>query len=297
MTINYVTKDNGQLDKKITQGLVTTALGVPDVTLVAGGKSFTLTTIATSGLKAHTRGKGFNSGTYENDKQVYTMEQDRDIEFFVDSQDVDETNQDLAVANISKTFIEEHVQPEIDAYRFAKLANAAPADATHRLTGTITPANAYSQIKAAILPIRKYGPQNAIVFVSTNVMDCLERSTEFNRQITNQNIGQTALESRVTSLDGVQIVEVWDESRLWSAYDFTDGYVPASGAVQINILAVAKTAVIPVVKENAVFLFSPGQHTDGDGYLYQNRLYHDLFVRKQQADGVVVHTATAIVAG
>ncbi len=291
--INYITKDDGVLDQKIVQGLLTTALGGnADVNLVAGGKSFTLTTISTTGLKAHSRGKGFNEGSVENAKKVYTMGQDRDVEFFIDTQDVDETNQDLAVANISKTFIEEHVQPEIDAYRFSTLATTA-IDAKQSEEQTITKANAYSELKKAILPVRKFGPQNMVVYVSSEVMDALEQSSEFTRQITNQNIGMTALESRITSLDGVMIVEVWDDARFKTEYDFTDGFTPKASAKDINFLVVAKPAVIQIVKENAVFLFAPGQHTEGDGYLYQNRLYHDLFVKEEQKEGVRVSVKAA----
>lgn len=284
MAINYVTKDPGVLDQAIVQGLVTSALGVPEVKLVNGGKSFTLTTISTSGLKAHGRGKGFNAGTVSNDKTVYTMGQDRDIEFFVDRQDVDETNQDLAVANVSKVFIEEQVQPEIDAYRFSTLAKGAGTSVTE----TLTVDNVYTQLKAALLPVRKYGAQNIVGFLSSETMDLLERSKEFTRSITNQNVGMTALESRVTSLDGVQLVEVWDETRFKDAYDFTDGYKPKSNANDINFLFVAEPAVIPVVKENAVYMFAPGEVGQGDGYLYQNRLYHDLFILKNKKDGVSV---------
>lgn len=122
-TFNYVEKDGGLLDQKITAGLFTTSLGIPRVDLVNGGKSFTLRTVSTTGLKPHTRGKGYNEGTISDEKKVYTMGQDRDIEFYVDKQDVDETNQELAMGNISNVFITEHVQPEIDAYRFSKLAN------------------------------------------------------------------------------------------------------------------------------------------------------------------------------
>lgn len=284
MTINYIKKDGGLFDQKINQGLLTSILGVPEVNLVNGGKYFTLTTISTSGLQAHSRSKGFNSGTYSNDKEVYTMGQDRDVEFYVDTQDIDETNQDLAVSNISKVFIEEQVQPEIDAYRFSKMAT----DAGHVKEETLTVDNVYTQLKAALLPVRKYGAQNIIGFVSSEVMDFLERSKEFTRSITNQNVGTTALESRVTSIDGVQLVEVWDDTRFKTEYDFSDGYKPKDTAKDINFILVAKQAVIPVVKENAIYLFAPGQHTEGDGYLYQNRLYHDLFIKKQKEDGVSV---------
>lgn len=284
---NYVTKDGGIFDQKIEQGLLTTILGVPDVQLVNGGRSFTLTTITTTGLKDHSRDKGFNTGSVQNEKKVYTMGQDRDVEFFIDRQDVDETNQDLAVANISKTFIEEHVQPELDAYRFSKIASEATT-AGNSAEETLTVDNVYSRMKASILPLRKYGPQNIVGFVSSEAMDLLERSNEFTRSITNQNVGLTALESRVTSIDGVQLVEVWDDSRFYNKYDFTEGYKATDDAKSINFEFVAKPAVIPIVKENAIYMFAPGQHTEGDGYLYQNRLYHDLFVKSQKQDGIYV---------
>lgn len=287
-TFNYVEKDGAMLDQKITEGLVTTAIGNADVNLVAGGKSFTLRTISTSGLQNHTRGKGYNEGTVTDSKKVYTMGQDRDVEFFIDQQDVDETNQELAMANISNTFITEHVQPELDAYRFSKMAGGAQ-DAGQVDNTKLTKNNVYGAIKDAIMPLRKYGPQNTIGFVSSDTMNKLEQSTEFTRTITNQNVGNTVLESRVTSIDGVQLVEVWDGARFMSKYDFTNGFAAASDAQNINFMFVSKPSIIQVVKENAVYLFAPGEHTEGDGYLYQNRLYHDLFIRDSRKDGIVAN--------
>lgn len=288
MPYNYITKDGSIFDQKINEGLMTATLGVPSVQLVNGGKSFILTTISTGGLHDYKREKhGFQSSSVQNDKEVYTMGQDRGVEFFIDTQDVDETNQELAVANISKVFIEEHVQPELDAYRFSTLGKKA-VEAGQTVDETLTVDNVYSRLKAAILPLRKYGAQNLVGFVSSEVMDALERSKEFTRSITNQNVGLTALESRVTSIDGVQLIEVWDSSRFQSDYTFDDGYAPTADAKPINFLFVNKPSVISIVKENAIYMFAPGEHTQGDGYIYQNRLYHDIFVKKQLADGVSV---------
>lgn len=294
---NYVTKDGDLLDQKITAGLFTAALGTPEVDLVNGGRSFTLKTISTSGLQAHTRGKGFNSGTVTDEKTIYTMGQDRDVEFYLDRQDVDETNQELAMANISNVFITEQVQPELDSYRFSKMAtsfdNIDTSDTegnllakTHKVEETLDATNVYSQLKTGIGKIRKYGTQNLLGYVSSEVMDSLECSKEFTRNITNQNVGTTALESRITSIDGVQLIEVYEPNRFMTKYDFKDGAKPTEDAKAINFLIVAKPAVISIVKENAVFLFAPGQHTEGDGYLYQNRLYHDLFIKKHKRDGI-----------
>lgn len=284
MAINYATKDGGQFDQAISQGLVTSVLGNKAMEFVAGGKSFTLTTISTSGFKSHSREGGFNAGKVSNDKKVYTMGQDRDIEFFVDREDIDETNQDLAVGNITRTFDEEHVQPEIDAYRLSTLGKLAKTQTDEALTTS----NVYTRLKAALLPVRKYGVANVFGFVSTEVMDLLERSTEFSRPINNQNVGMTALESRVTSLDGVQLIEVLNPDLMKSDYDYSDGFTPKSDAKDINFVFVAAPVVIPALKTAAVYLFEPGQHTAGDGYLYQNRLYHDIFVMDRKKDGVSV---------
>lgn len=294
---NYVTKDGNLLDQKITAGLFTGALGTPEVDLVNGGRSFTLKTISTSGLQPHTRGKGFNSGTVTDEKTIYTMGQDRDVEFYLDQQEVDETNQELAMANISNVFITEQVQPELDSYRFSKMAtsfdNIDTSDTegnllakTHKVEEALDATNAYSQLKTGIGKVRKYGTQNLVGYVSSEVMDSLERSKEFTRNITNQNVGTTALESRITSIDGVQLIEVYEPNRFMTKYDFKDGAKPTEDAQAINFLIIAKPAVISIVKENAVFLFAPGQHTEGDGYLYQNRLYHDLFIKKHKRDGI-----------
>lgn len=288
MVYNYATKNSGLFDQKMTQETLTSLLETPQVDWT-GAKSFIVTTLKTSGYKAHTRGKGYNAGEVDNDKETYTLGFDRDIEFFVDQADVDETNNDLAAANVTNVFITENAGPEVDAYRFSKIATKAITDG-HTASTELTVDNVYSVLKAALLPIRKYGAGNIVMYLSSETMDLLERSKEFTRQITNQNVGVTALESRVTSLDGVILVEVWDTDRFATKYDFTDGFVKAVDGKDIQFLIAAKPAIIAKSKFNSIYLFAPGQHTEGDGYLYQNRLYHDLFVLKNKADGLYVHT-------
>lgn len=302
MAYNYVTKDNmgAMLDQAIVQGLITSDLETPNVDWFNGGKTFTLRSISTSGFQPHTRDAGWNAGEITDEKTEFTLTQDRDIEFYVDQQDVDETNQELSVANISKVFYDEHVIPEIDAYRFSRMAKYAQDNSSK--VGNYKPedldsSTIYSALKDGLKKMRKYGPANVIGYVSTDMMDALERSKEFTRSITNQNVGTTALDSRVTSVDGVVLKEVYATDRFASKFDFSNGFTKAADAVNLNfVLAVnggEKPAVIAKLKEQAVYLFAPGQHTKGDGYLYQNRLYHDLFVQPKMVDGVYVSAATA----
>lgn len=290
MSINYVTKREKEFDQKLMQGALTNILETPRVNWL-GAKSFEIPTVSVSGYKAHTRSKGYNSGTVSNDKKVYTLNFDRDIEFFVDIADVDETNQELSMANITGTFITEHATPELDAYRFSKLATTAITATQFKAEDDYSETNVYSRLKAAILPIRKYGAGNIVIYVSSEIMDFLERSKDFTRSIATTS--PQGIDTRVTSLDGVQIVEVWDDARFKTQFEFTDGFVKASGGKDINFLIVAKPAVIAKAKFNSIYLFPPGQHTEGDGYLYQNRMYHDLFVLENKKDGVYVSHKSA----
>lgn len=285
---NYAKKNTGLYEQKLTQETLTALIETPEVNWL-NAQSFETTTIETSGYKPHTRDKGFNSGKMENKKQVYTLEFDRDIEFYVDIADEDETDKDLAAARVSATFVQENAAPEVDAYRFSKMATAAINEGQTKSTA-LTVDNVYSELKAAILPLRKYGAGNIIGYVSSEAMDLLECSKEFTRNITNQNVGMTALESRITSLDGVVLVEVWDTDRFATKFDFTEGFTKATDGKDIAFLLVVKEAVIAKAKFNSIYLFAPGSHTEGDGWLYQNRLYHDLFVLESRKDGVYVHT-------
>ena len=84
-------------------------------------KTIKLPVITLTGYKNHTRSIGFNSGDLTNTWEAKTLDFDRDVEFFIDAMDVDETNLVASVANIQNVFETEQAIPESDAYRFSKL--------------------------------------------------------------------------------------------------------------------------------------------------------------------------------
>ena len=47
--------------------------------------------MAVTGYKDHTRTPGFNVGTLSNDWEAKKLEHDRDVEFWIDPMDIDET--------------------------------------------------------------------------------------------------------------------------------------------------------------------------------------------------------------
>ncbi|ECW1226163.1 hypothetical protein F3W64_15350 [Listeria monocytogenes] len=288
MAINYVDKYGKELDQKLVFGTYTNELETSNL-LWLDAKTFKIQTITTTGLKPHTRNKGYNEGSASNENTSYTITFDRDVEFFVDVMDVDETGQALTAANVTKEFNSRHSAPEVDAYRFSKLATEAKKNG-YSTAETITEENVFRTLKAAIRKVKKYGTQNLVMYVSVDVMAALELSKDFTRTISNQNIGPSSLETRVTGIDGVKLVEIEAEDRFYDTFDFTDGYKPAASAKKLNYLLINKGSVIGGTKHASIYLHAPGSVGQGDGWLYQYRVYHDIFVKEQQKDGVIAST-------
>jgi len=283
--INYAERFQAELDQAIVQNTLTNALETPNVNWM-GARTFHVPHLEVSGYKNHSRAGGFNRGTVEVTHDPYTLQFDRDVEFFVDSMDVDESNQAASAANVTREFITRHAGPEIDAYRFSKMATKA-IELGQVTEEEIQADNVIQALKRDIAAVRKYGTANLVCYVSSEVMNAIELYKEGKGSFSLQNEG-TAIETRVTMLDGVRLIEVFDVDRFYTEFDFTEGFVPATDAKELNWIIVNRGTIIAKAKHNAIFLFQPGQHTQGDGYLYQNRLYHDLFVLKYQQDGLVV---------
>lgn len=286
--INYAQRYQTQLDQVIKQTTLTNDLETQGVNWM-GAKTFHVPHLSVSGYKQHTRNGGYNRGTVDVTHEPYTLSFDRDVEFFVDQMDVDESNQAASAANVTRIFLTENAGPEIDAYRFSKLAQKAQEleQAKDENVTDGTPKDVFDRLKSDIRKVRKFGTANLKAYVSTDVMDAIEKYKEGKGTFSLQN-QDTTIETRVTTIDGVTLIEVFDVDRFHTAYDFTDGYKPANDAQELNWIIVYKGAIVAKAKLNSVYLFQPGQHTEGDGYLYQNRMYHDLFVLKHQAKGLVV---------
>ena len=112
---NYATEFQQQLQKKYAKELCSDELTKSNLQVkFINAETIKLPSITVSGYKDHTRTIGFNAGILSNDWTPKKLSFDRDIEFFIDPMDIDETNLTLSVANIQNTFEEEQAIPEQD---------------------------------------------------------------------------------------------------------------------------------------------------------------------------------------
>lgn len=309
-TNNYAQVWAPELLEILMQGTLTSPFITTNVKWLCA-KTFHFTRMSTSGYKPHSRNGGWNRGKYVQTDVPFTLSHDRDVEFLVDKLDVDETNATASIQNISRTFEQTQAAPEIDALFFSKVAAAAQATAGYFSSTAVaswTAANVYTKLKAILAAgkLRRYRSRGTlVVYVASFIMELLERSTEFTRKIEITQIaeGGVGIETRVTEIDGVPLIEVIDDERFYDAFKWDPddgGFEPATGAHKINVLVACGDTCKTVPKLNSIYFFAPGAHTQGDGWLYQNRACSDTFVfpngKTGTIDSVFVDTDTAEVA-
>ena len=289
--LNYAEKYTGKILEIINQGLLTAPFLTTNVEWV-GAKDFHFTQQSVSGYKAHGRNGGWNKGTVTETDKVYTVAHDRDISFLVDKADVDETARTCAVENISNTFVQTQQIPEMDAFAFSKIATTANTEGLVEVVArsAMNAGNVYSTIVKAMGKgkLKLYRQRGSLVgYVRSEVMDLLAVSTELKLNVQVDTIveGGKAIETRVVRINGVPIFEVIDDDRFNTAFDFTEGF-EAQGK-EINILFASVETVKLVPKISSIYYFNAGQHTEGDGDLYQNRALWDTFVFPNGKDGKI----------
>lgn len=340
--LNYAEQWSPELLEILTQETLTSPFITTNVRWL-DSKTFHFTQMSVSGYKNHKRSGGWNEGTFNQKDIPYTVTHDRDVEFLVDKADVAETNKTASIQNISRVFEQTQVAPETDALFFSKVAAAAKTvNGYHSATEAtkFTTANVFTKLKGFLAAgkLRRYKAKGLLImYVSSHIMDLLETSKEFTRKIEMTQIaeGGMGIETRVTDIDGVPVMEVVDDERFYDAFDwepdeggfniFRTKYEPTGdkqvdetktyytksendtytlvskpaesdlamyfekipGSHKINVLIACGATCKTVPKISSIYYFNPGDHTKGDGYLYQNRQLSDTFVFPNGKDGKI----------
>ena len=247
--------------------------------------------VATTGYKDHVRDGSKNRGTITNNWIPYKLKFDRNVEFYVDELDVDETNQVLTAANVTAAFNTDHAIPEMDCYRYSGLYADLVTLSGNISTTTLTQANVLQEFDALMQEMDEAGVPTSgrRMKVTPSVNTILKNAQGLSRQIQVNNGNNNSIDRIVNRLDEVQI-DVVPSDRMKTVYDFTEGAVPAASAKQINMILYHNSAIMAPEKIKDIYLWPKGS-TPGSafGWLYQNRAHHDCFVVNKKAEGVAMN--------
>ena len=288
-TIAYATLFQTALDKqavaKLTSGWMDANAGQ---VIYNGGKEVKIPKINMDGLGDYSRSGGFTSGAVTLEYETRTMSQDRGRTFMIDAMDVNESNFVANASNVMGQFQATKVIPEIDAYRYSKIASLAIEKGV--ATGGYTPdkSTILEKLKADIAAIRDIvgGDVPLVITMSSLTSAVLDQADEITKQLSVMDFNKGEVSTKVKSLDGCPIIEA-PSARLKTAYTFRDGissgqeaggFVPAGGAKDINWLITPLTAPIAVNKTDKVRIFDPAINQDADAWKLDYRKYHDLWI-------------------
>lgn len=253
------------------------------------GKTVAIPSMTVSGAVAADRDAitGAFSRNWNNAWQTVSCQQDREWSTLIDPLDIVETNDVATIANVTKSFNEQMKIPEMDAFCASTLATAA-ITANNKDTTALTSANILEKWDTylAAMTNARVNRDRLIAYMTPAVYKLLKEAAGITRFVDTAT-GIRNVDRNVGKLDGVAIVEVPDDL-MKTAYTFTEGWVPASGAGQINILFVDPEAVSAPVVYDTAMIGAPTAQSKGK-YLYYERFYYGVFVLNNRKGGIYVN--------
>jgi hypothetical protein len=249
------------------------------------GKTMYIPSLETSGARAVNRDQitGTFNRNWNNQLQAVELDMDREWDTLVDPMDIDETNMVATIANITRTFLEQQKVPEMDAYLAAKLYSFVTADTT-----ALTAANILTTWDGYLeaLTNARVNRDRVWAYMTPGTYKLLKEAAGITRFLDVGN-GIQGVDRNVARLDGVNIREV-PADLMKSSYVFTEGWVPATGAKQVNMILVDPDAVAAPVKYEVSMMGEPTAQSKGK-YLYYERYYYGAFKLNKRAGGIIVN--------
>lgn len=265
-----------------------------------GGDTVHIPEISMQGLAKYDRDEGFNQGSVTLKFNPYKMTQDRGRTFQLDSMDVNETNFVATAGTVMGEFQRTQVIPEIDSYRYSKIASLATAE--NKVTTGFTPAVAtiLEKLEAEITDIQDVvgEDEGLIVVMSTKLRTILNNADKFNRYLNVAEFKNGSVNTTVKSFNDIPILGV-PSARMKTAYVFNDGktanqqaggFKADTGAKDINWIIMPQRAPIAVSKTDKVRVFTPDINQKADAWKIDYRKYHDLWIPKNRFAAIRVNT-------
>lgn len=265
-----------------------------------GGDTVHIPEISMQGLAKYDRDDGFNQGSVTLKFNPYKMTQDRGRTFQLDSMDVNETNFVATAGTVMGEFQRTQVIPEIDAYRYSKIAALATAE--NKVTTGFTPAVAtiLEKLEAEITDIQDVvgEDEGLIIVMSTKLRTILNNADKFNRYLNVAEFKNGSVNTTVKSFNDIPILGV-PSARMKTAYVFNDGktanqqaggFKADTAAKDINWIIMPQRAPIAVSKTDKVRVFTPDINQKADAWKIDYRKYHDLWIPKNRFAAIRVNT-------
>lgn len=304
-TIAYANVFQQELDKQMLAELTSAWMELNSgMVRYNGGNTVKIPKIAIQGLGDYDRADGFKGGAVTLSWEDHVFTQDRGRSFLLDSQDVDESNFALSAGMVMGEFQRTKVAPEIDAYRYSKIATVAIAALKAEGGYTAAGSTILAKLKSHIALVQDIVGENEplVISIATPVANILDTADGIEKITSTMELKIGDAVSKVKALDNTPMIRV-PSARMKTAYTFYDGetagqeaggFVAAVGAKKINWIISARRSAIGVTKAEKPRIFDPETNQTADAWKIDYRRYHDLFIPDNTKDGLYVCVEEAL---
>ncbi|WP_044737054.1 hypothetical protein [Geobacillus kaustophilus] len=273
-----------QIEQQATSGWMEANAGQ---VIYNGGNEIKIPDIVVQGLADYDRDNGFVRGAVTYKYQTHQLTMDRGRTFSLDAMDVDETNFGASAANVMSEFQRTKVIPEIDAYRYSKLATKAITTGNSEAY-TLNESDILKKLYSHIYKLADRGVDMSqlVITISWPAYEVLINNESIAKRIDVGQFSQGGINLSIKMLDGMPLIPV-SSNRMKTAYIFYDGktsgqevggFVPDSTAKNIHWIVSARTAPIGISKTDVVRIFDPQTNQEANAWKIDYRKYHDLII-------------------
>lgn len=275
-TINLVTKFQPLLDEVYKAAALTGDLENSAVKF-DGSKTVKVLKLSVPPLGSYTRNSGYTAGDVTADWESFTLTQDRGTEFSVDAMD-DEETLNMTFGNASSEFIRRSVVPQVDAYRFAAMAKAEGVTEASAAITTGDAAIKAINVAMTTMDEAEVPTEGRILYITPTLKRLIDELDNYKSKKCFEDISKVVIVPQTRFYSDVTIDN--------------NGFAKGADAKNLNFILLDPKAAFAVAKHKKLRVFDPDTNQKRDDYLFQYRLYHDMFVYPQKAAGIYVHKST-----
>lgn len=225
---------------------------VPELTLDGGTAAYNRFDSSDNGAELH----------YE----VYTLDKDREKQFYIDAVENEDEN-GLRQANVAKEFYRLKFVPEIDVNFF----NTVKAKAKTVASANLSSSNIKGELRKARKQMNEAGIRRADLYMTSDALGYLEDAID----------RQFAGEGNITDMVG--------SYNIFDVYEVPSDRMPGIDFAVVGQNAAGDNAIRHIMKRAAAYVFAPGQHTKGDGFLNQFRWVYGCVAWKNKNGALYVN--------
>ncbi len=302
-SIQYATVFMEELDSQLVEKSTTGWMeGNAGQVQYNGGAEVKIPKMQMSGLGDYDRDGGFAKGAVTVTYETRKLTQDRGRTFQLDAMDVDETNFAATAGAVMREFQNTKVIPEIDAYRYSKIAEMAKtAGKTKEYTAVVD--TIFENLMNDMTAIRDAVGDGCelVIAMSAKVAGMLDLAKGGTNVLESGVLQQGSAELKVKEIDGCPIIRV-PSARFQTKYTFMDGvtenetdggFAKAEDAKGINWIIMVKSAPVAISKTDVTRIFDPMTNQNANAWKIDYRKYHDIWITDNGMDGILVNISNA----